>query len=171
MTSIIKATEKDYKLLSELAKLTFIESHGNSAESEDINFYVTEKYSEPIFKQELNDPQNVYYIIYHNNCAVGYSKIIMNCPYSESKINNIAKLERIYILKEFYDLKLGLKLFNFNVDLSKQNNQLGMWLFVWKDNQRAVNFYKKNEFAIIGSHNFKISETHSNPNYQMFLKF
>jgi ribosomal protein S18 acetylase RimI-like enzyme len=95
----------------------------------------------------------------------------MDCPYPDSKIKNLAKLERIYLLKEFYDLKLGSALFNFNVDLSKQNNQMGMWLFVWKQNLRAVNFYKKNRFAIIGSYNFKISETHSNPNYQMFLKF
>ncbi len=38
MTLIIKATEKDCQLLSELAKLTFIKSLGSSAESEDINF-------------------------------------------------------------------------------------------------------------------------------------
>lgn len=171
MISIIKATEKDFQLLSELAKLTFIESHGSSAESEDINFYVTEKYSDDIFKQELSNSKNVYHIIYNDKRAAGYSKIIMDCPYPDSRIHDIAKLERIYLLKEFYDLKLGLELFNFNVDLSKQNNQTGMWLFVWKENQRAVNFYKKNGFAIIGSHDFKISETHSNPNYQMFLKF
>jgi diamine N-acetyltransferase len=171
MTSIIKATEKDFQLLSELAKLTFIESHGSSAESGDIDFYVTKKYNDTIFKQELSDPKNVYHIIYHDNRAAGYSKIILDCPYPDSKIKNIAKLERIYLLKEFYDLKLGFELFNFNADLSKQNNQMGMWLFVWKQNLRAVNFYKKNRFAIIGSYNFKISETHSNPNYQMFLKF
>ncbi len=67
----------------------------------------------------------------------------MDSPYPDNKIKNIAKLERIYLLKEFYNLKLGLDLFNFNADLSKQNKQMGMWLFVWKENKRAVNFYKK----------------------------
>ncbi len=44
MTSIVKASEKDFQLLSEIATLTFIESHGSSAKQEDINIYVTENY-------------------------------------------------------------------------------------------------------------------------------
>ncbi len=171
MTSIVKANEKDFQLLSGIAKLTFIESHGNSASSEDINFYVAEKYNDNAFKEELSDTRNIYHILYYNNHPAGYSKIIFDSPYPGSQIKNIAKLERLYLLKEFYNLKLGLALFQFNVDLSKRNNQMGVWLFVWKENQRAVNFYKKSGFVIIGSHDFKISESHTNPNHQMFLKF
>jgi diamine N-acetyltransferase len=171
MISIVKATQQDFQLLSEIAILTFIESHGNSAKAEDINIYVTEKYSEKAFKEELRDAKNIYHVIYHDNRAVGYSKIIFDTPYQNSQIRNIAKLERLYLLKEFYNLKLGVKLFQFNIDLLKRNNQLGIWLFVWKENQRAIKFYKTNGFVIIGSHDFKISETHSNPNHQMFLRF
>jgi ribosomal protein S18 acetylase RimI-like enzyme len=54
--------------------------------------------------------------------------------------------------------------------IASANNQKGMWLFVWQKNERAIKFYKKNGFEIIGNFNYKISETHSNPNYQMFLK-
>lgn len=171
MTSIVKAGEKDFQLLSEIAKLTFIESHGNSAAAEDINAYVTETYSLNAFKEELSNEENIYLIIYHNDRLAGYSKIIFNSPYPGSTIKNIAKLERLYLLKKFYNLKLGVELFQFNVDLSKRNGQMGIWLYTWKENQRALDFYKKNGFIIIGSHDFKISETHSNPNYQMFLMF
>jgi hypothetical protein len=76
MTSIVKAGEKDFQLLSGIAILTFIESHGRSAKQEDINIYVTEKYSEDIFKEELSDAKNIYHIIYHDNNPAGYSKII-----------------------------------------------------------------------------------------------
>lgn len=170
MTSIVRANEKDFLLLSEIATLTFIESHGHSASAEDIHNYIIEKYSLDAFKDELNDEKNIYFIIYHNDHAAGYSKIVFNSPYANSPINDIAKLERIYLLKHFYNLKLGQELFQFNVDLSKTNGQKGIWLYVWKENQRAVNFYKKNGFVITGSHDFKISETHSNPNHQMFLR-
>ena len=169
MTSIVKANKNDSHLLSEIAKLTFIESHGSSAKPEDINLYISEKYSGHIFEKELCDEKNSYYIIYHNNHAAGYSNIIMNSPCPNSAIEHIAKLERLYLMKEFYNLKSGLELFKFNVNLAKQNDQKGIWLFVWKENQRAINFYEKNGFTIIGSYAFKISETHSNPNHQMFL--
>jgi diamine N-acetyltransferase len=171
MTSIVKASEKEAPLLSEIAKTTFIESHGRSAPPEDIHIYVTEKYSESIFKEELYDPKNIYHLLYHDNRPAGYSKIIFDDSYPTCPIKNITKLERLYLLKAFYDLKIGFQLLQFNIDLSKRNDQTGMWLFTWKENQRAVNFYKKNGFVIVGSHDFKISETHSNPNHQMFLKF
>jgi len=171
MTSIIKAKKENAQLLSEIAKFSFIESHGNSAKSEDIDLYVTEKYSDKVFKEELSDPKNIYHIIYYNDHPAGYSKIIFDTPYPGSPIKNITKLERLYLLKEFYNLKLGSALFQLNIDLSKRNDQIGTWLFVWKENQRAVNFYTKNGFMVIGSRDFKISETHSNPNHLMFLKF
>jgi len=169
MTAIIKADENQALLLSGIAKRSFVESHGNSAGSADINSYVTEKYSEDVLRQELRDPENCYYIIYHNDLVAGYSKIIMNAPYAGSEIANIAKLERFYLLKDFYSFGLGSELLKFNIRLTQNNKQAGVWLFVWKENQRAVRFYTKNGFVIIGSYDFKIAEHHYNPNHQMFL--
>ena len=40
------------------------------------------------------------------------------------------KFDRIYVLKEYYDLKIGKLLFEYNVELAKRNNQTGMWLYV-----------------------------------------
>ena len=171
MISIIRAEEKEAQLLSEIAKQSFIESHGHSAKPKDINVYVTEKCSENFFREELRETKNIYHILYHDNQVAGYSKIIFDTPYTNSPVKNITKLERIYLLKEFYNLKLGLTLIQFNIDLSKKNNQGGIWLFVWKGNPRALNFYQKNGFVIIGSYDFKISENHSNPNHQMFLQY
>jgi ribosomal protein S18 acetylase RimI-like enzyme len=171
MIPIVKASEMHADLLAGLAKLTFIESHGNSAAPADINAYVAEKYNNDVLRTELQDPRNIYHILYYNDRAAGYSKIILDAPFENSTIPNITKLERLYLLKEFYSLNLGSALFEFIIQLIKEKNQLGIWLFVWKENQRAVNFYKKHGFSIIGHHDFRISENHTNPNYQMFLRF
>lgn len=171
MNTIGKPNVEDSKLLSDIATKTFVESHGSSASIADINSYVTEKYSVDAFKDELCDQKNIYHIIYVDKIPAGYSKIIFDSPYPGSPEKNITKLERLYIQKEFYGSKSGLGLFNFNIELSKSNGQRGMWLYTWKENLRAINFYKKNGFIIIGSHDFKITETHSNPNYQMFLEY
>ena len=122
MTSIIKAGKNDFQIISEIAEVTFIESHGRSANAEDIQMYISEKYNENIFKDELSDPKNIYHIIYYGNNPAGYSKIIFDAPYAESEIKNITKLERIYLLREYYDLQLGSALFQFNIDLSKSNH-------------------------------------------------
>lgn len=171
MTSIVKANKEDFKLLARIGKTTFIESHGHSASAKDINRYVKETYNDDVCKEELSNPENIYHIIYYNKQPAGYSKIILNVAHSNIEIKNVTKLERIYLLEEFYSLKLGLELLTFNIELSKKNNQSGMWLFTWKENMRAMNFYEKNGFVIIGSYDFKLTETHSNPNHQMLLYF
>lgn len=171
MISIVKAKAEDFQLLADIGKVSFIESHGNSASPEVIDSYVNAKYNYDLFKQELNEPQNIYHIIYYNKQPAGYSKIILNSQHSNIQIESITKLERLYLLKEFYNLKIGFQLFDFNIEFSKQNNQKGIWLFVWKENQRAVSFYKKNGFEIIGSYDFKLTENHSNPNHQMLLMY
>lgn len=171
MTIIIRATVNDAKLLVNIGKISFLESHGMSASQKDIDAYVSLKFNETTFSEELQDTKNHFYIIYHNEIPVGYSKIIFDFPHKNIGFKNVAKLERLYLLSEYHHLKLGLELFNFNVQASKKHHQAGMWLFVWTENARALNFYNKVGFKIIGSHDFEISKTHSNPNHQMLLTY
>ena len=171
MTSIVKANQHDFRLLAEIGKLSFIESHGHSATKEIIDQYVNKKYTEEEAHKELSNPENSYFFILHNGKPAGYSKIVLNASHPNIAEKNVTKLDRLYVLKEFYDLKLGLQLFNFNLDLSESAQQSGMWLFVWTENQRAVNFYTKAGFKMIAAYNFKLTENHSNPNHQMFLRY
>lgn len=169
--NIKKASLEDSATLTEMGRLSFIESHGHSAAEEDINDYVSRVYTENAFTNELSDTNNIYHIIHHQNNPAGYSKIIFNSPHMNIETTEITKMERFYLLKEFYGLQLGFELFQFNVDLSKRNGQKGMWLFVWKENKRAVNFYQKMGFKVIGEHDFRISPNHTNPNHQMLLLY
>jgi diamine N-acetyltransferase len=171
MIIIQRAVHADALLLADIGRKTFIESHGHSAPAPDIDGYVSHKYNVRFIEEELNDAENIYHIIYYNGLAAGFSKIILNNPYPLIEAPAVTKLEKIYLLKEFHDLKLGLTLLEFVIGLSKQGNQMGMWLYVWLENERAFTFYRKNGFKIIGSAGFKISETHSNPNHVMYLQY
>lgn len=171
MTSIVKAKVNCYQLLADIGRTSFIESHRSSAAQCDIETYVSKNYDKDVIKAELSDPKNIYHVIYYDEKPAGYSKIIFNAPNSNILKDNVTKLERLYLLENFYGLKAGYELLNFNIELSRKNNQSGMWLFVWKENHRAVNFYKKTGFKIVGSYDFKITESHSNPNHQMLLEY
>jgi GNAT superfamily N-acetyltransferase len=171
MTTIVKATIKDAKILSKIGTQSFIESHGISAPEKDISNYVALKFTKEVFETELKDLNNVFHVLYYNEKPIGYSKIIYNISQDNIPYKNVTKLERLYVLEEFHHLKLGLQLFNFNIQESKKHHQNGMWLYTWIENHKAINFYKKAGFKIVGSYDFKISETHSNPNHQMLLEY
>ena len=169
MISIIKATEKDYTSIATIGKISVAEAHRDSCSAEDMDEFVEKNYNNDAVKEELKDSKNIYHIVDYNGNVAGFSKIILNAEHPNINQKNITKLDRIYLLKEFYNLKLGLELLNFNIELCKNHNQSGIWLFTWIGNKRAINFYLKTGFTIIGSHKFKVTETRYNENHQMFL--
>ena len=154
-----------------LAKTTFRESHGHSAPEEDLEKYIERNFTRDNFRKEIEDPKNVFYLLRDNNEIIGYSKIIFNMPINAIEEPSITKLERIYFLEKFHGKGYAKQLFDFNVAVAKENKQKGIWLYVWVENNRAIEFYKKQGFEIVGRHDFKISERHVNPNHQLYLKF
>ena len=169
MISVIKATERDYNSIVSIGKISVAESHRGSCSAEDMNEFLERNYNSDAIKEELNDINNIYYIINYNDKPVGFSKIILNAKHPNIVTENVTKLDRIYLLKEFYGLKLGLELLNFNIELSRNNNQSGIWLYTWIGNNRAINFYLKAGFTIIGSHKFYVNKTHYDLSHQLFL--
>ena len=143
MISVIKATERDYNSIAGIGKISIAESHRDSCSAGDMNEFLERNYNSDAIKEELNDINNIYYISNYNGKPVGFSKIILNAKHPNIVTENVTKLDRIYLLKEFYGLKLGLELLNFNIELSGNNNQSGIWLYTWIGNNRAINFYLK----------------------------
>jgi ribosomal protein S18 acetylase RimI-like enzyme len=171
MISIIKATVTESILLADLGRQTFLESHGHSAPQKDIDTYANEKFTESVMLDELKNPENIYHVINYDDVPAGFSKIVFNSGHPIIPAKNVTKLDRLYLLEQFHRSKLGSALFDHNVALSKENEQSGMWLYVWKENEKAIQFYLRHNFRIIGSYDFRLSATHTNPNHQMLLEY
>lgn len=171
MFKILRATLQDTQLLSRLSIDTFLPAHGHSAPKVDIDNYVAHNFNKENFIKELSDDNNRFYILYANGQVAGYSKIVFNQDNENIMAKNIAYMSRLYLLKEFYGSGLGKKLFDFNLALCKENKQSGIWLAVWIENQKAISFYNKMGFKKVGEFDFKISDTHSNPNHILHLDF
>ncbi len=170
MIKIDRPTLADLPVLTSLARQSFLESHGHSAAAEDIGHYVNSKLTEAVFRFEMLDERNIFHWIHHEGRTAGYSKIILDCPSGYVAPQNVTKLERLYVLEEFHGLGIGLQLFEHNLQIAQNTKQAGMWLNSWTGNHRAIAFYQKMGFEVVGEADFKISERHSNPNYVMFLR-
>lgn len=171
METIRRATLSDAKTIIEIGRISVEEAHRESCSEKDMNKFLDATYNALAIKNELNDPRNIYHMIFFNDEPAGFSKIILNAAHPNIPQESVTKLDRIYLLNKFFDQKLGYQLLKFNIDLSKQNDQQGMWLFTWVGNKRAVEFYSRAGFVVIGSHRFKVTETHFNQHHQMFLNY
>ncbi len=136
-----------------------------------IDNYISRNFNKKAIELDITSPNNQYHVIEYENQIVGFSKIMFNYPDENIQDKNVTKMERIYLLKEYYGLGLGKKLFQFNADLAKENQQNGMWLHVWIENKRAIQFYQKMRMNSVGSYDFPVSKDYTNENHVMYIEF
>jgi GNAT superfamily N-acetyltransferase len=171
MISIERATAFDCNTIVDIGLISVEEAHRGSCSAEELNEYLQKHYNDKAIRAELSDQNNIYHIIKLDGEPAGFSKIILNSAHADIAHTNVTKLDRIYLLSKFFNLRLGFQLLQFNIDFAKTNHQVGIWLYTWTGNTRAINFYLKNRFTIIGSHHFQVTESRYNLNHHMFLPF
>tara|TARA_R110001632_G_scaffold65_15_gene304 strand:+ start:1414 stop:1929 length:516 start_codon:yes stop_codon:yes gene_type:complete len=158
MINIKKAKESDTEVLALLGRLTWAESHGHYIEDKNnLLEYLNNNFSVSKTKLEINNPKNIFYIIYVDELPVGYAKLIVNVKQESVVSLNNCRLERIFIQNEFIPLKIGQQLLAFVEEKAKALQLDTMWLSVYIKNKRAIRFYERNEFKNVGELNFVVN--------------
>lgn len=158
MIKIKIATEADINVLALLGRITWAESHGHYIDDKkNLLKYLDENFSVSKTKQHINNPKQLFYIVYVDNLPVGYAKIIVHATQENVASENNCRLERIFILNDFIPLKIGYQLLTFVEERAKELKLDTMWLSVYIKNKRAIRFYERNEFKNVGELNFSVN--------------
>ena len=158
MIKIKPAKEINTEVLALLGRITYAESHGHFIENKnDLLKYLDENFSVSKTKQDLNNPNNLFYIIYVDNFPVGYAKLVLNARHESVSSKNNCRLEKIYILNEFLPMKIGQQFLTFIEEQAKALQLDTIWLSVYIKNKRAIRFYERNEYIYVGELNFIVN--------------
>lgn len=171
MVSFYRMTPADAALLAKIGGISLLESHGHSAPAEIMQQYVANSFSEEACRAELADDNNIFTAVVYQNEPVGYSKIILRTPHPLVDLHPVTKLERLYLLKEYYGHRLGHQLLEEAINFSESSGDKGMWLDVWQENHRAIRFYQKQGFETVGEDRFVLTETRTNPIWVMLRRY
>jgi ribosomal protein S18 acetylase RimI-like enzyme len=118
--------------------------------------YLEESFSMIKLKAELEDNNSEFYFAELNNNIIGYLKLNWGESQTEIQDENTLEIERIYVLKDVYGKNIGQLLFQKAMDIAVQKKVNYVWLGVWEENLRAINFYKKNGFSEFNKHIFRL---------------
>lgn len=151
-----KVDLKDIDKLKDIGKQTFVETFSSENSEENMIQYLENGFSTKKLKTELNDKNAEFYFAELGNKVIGYLKVNFGQSQTEIKDNNSLEIERIYVLKEFHGKKVGQILYQKAIELAKKQNMDYVWLGVWEQNPRAIQFYKKNGFEEFDKHIFKL---------------
>ena len=154
---IRNATPADAGIIALLGRITFTETFGHLFRyNEDLDNYLNRTFSVDKIEGSLKKTENVYWLAFADRTPVGYAKLKLDSPSQFMEESTVCQLQKIYVLKDFLSLKIGLGLQQELLKKAGDLDYVTIWLSVLKENERAIRFYHKNGFEKIGDHDFSI---------------
>lgn len=151
-------TLNDLKALQSISKQTFTETFASSNSKENMEKYLDEALSLEKLTEELNNPNSLFYFIEDNNTPIGYLKLNMGASQTELNDNSALEIERIYVTQAYQGKKVGQQLYEKAIQVAKEKGVEYIWLGVWEENHKAIQFYTKNGFTAFDKHIFTLGD-------------
>jgi diamine N-acetyltransferase len=146
----------DLAELQEMSIRTFKDAFAALNTEENMNSYLSKAFNENQLRNDILNPSSQFFFCLFNKTPIGYMKV--NFAPAQTDLNDpeSLELERIYIAKEFQNLKGGHFLLEEAVKLAVQHGLKYMWLGVWDQNAKAIRFYENHGFVRSGEHPFML---------------
>lgn len=144
--------------LQKIGRDTFYETFAGDNSEENMKEYLDAKFAIDKLISEVSNPASEFYFAHIDDKILGYLKVNFAEAQTELNDKNGLEVERIYVLKKFHGLKVGQLLYNKALQIAKDSDLNYIWLGVWEENIRALNFYKKNGFVEFDKHIFKLGD-------------
>lgn len=115
-------------------------------------WYIQRSFSETILRQELEDAQVAFYLVYNDEEPVGFLKLNLHRELEgEYSAADALELERIYLLASAAGKGIGRQVLAFTQTIARKYNKRVVWLKAM-DSSRSVNFYEQNGFEKCGTY-------------------
>ncbi|KQS92640.1 N-acetyltransferase [Chryseobacterium sp. Leaf394] len=146
---------EDVAPLQKIAEETFFDTFAPHNTTENMEQYMTTGFTTEKLTAELQNQNSEFYFAVLQDEVVGYLKVNFGNAQTELQDSNSLEIERIYVSKDFHGKKVGQILYDKALEIANKVALKYVWLGVWEENSRAVQFYKKNGFVEFGRHIFR----------------
>ena len=154
---IRRATTEDAALLADLGARLFEQTFGAVNSPDDMQHYLARAFSAEVQRTEIADPDRAVFVGFdEGGTAVGYA-----IARRGSRANGIVserpiEVQRIYVDRSLHGRGVGDALMNSCVGQAREWNGDVLWLGVWQENPRAIAFYKRSGFMVVGVQEFTL---------------
>ena len=157
LITIRNASVDDIDLLTYIGRKAFEESFSKYNTQENMANYLTNAFKATKQKEEFTQPGSLFLIAEENGTAVGYARLLAGTGGETClKGTNPIELVRIYLLNDWIGKGYGSQLMDSCLEAARKRSHDSVWLGVWEKNDRAIQFYEKWGFNIVGSHLFHL---------------
>jgi ribosomal protein S18 acetylase RimI-like enzyme len=152
------AKENDAELVADLSRQTFYESFAVDNTKENMDKFMNEQFTKEKLINEVQQPWHLFFLAYVKDEPVGYVKLRDGSVPMQLDTRSCLEIARIYSVQSRIGKGVGKKLMQTCHEVAKQRGKKILWLGVWKQNQRAIDFYTAWGFEIFGEQEFILGD-------------
>jgi ribosomal protein S18 acetylase RimI-like enzyme len=152
------ATEKDAELIADLSRKTFVESFAAENSKQNMDKFMSEQFTKQKLMDEVKQPWHVFFIAFTGQDAVGYVKMRDSAVPSQLLNQSCLEIARIYSVQRTIGKGVGKKLMQTCHDIGRAKGKKILWLGVWEQNHRAIQFYTRWGFEKFSEQNFILGD-------------
>lgn len=152
-----RASVEDAATLAEFGARTFAETFAADNTPEDMAAYLAESFSEQIQHAELSSPAVAAFLAEVDGAVAGYA-VVRDGSEAGGQVTGDApvELQRLYVGGEFKGRGIAQALMAEVEAEARRRGGRTLWLGVWERNARAIAFYRKCGFEVVGTHIFQV---------------
>jgi diamine N-acetyltransferase len=145
-----------------LAKLgfdTFLETFGPYQAPEVIQPYLAKAFAVEQIQSELIDENHRFFLVTNpTGEPIGYAKLVLQPSETHACIASSKPmlLNRFYFTKEAQGTGAAQALLKVCLNTAKTEGATSLWLGVWRQNHKAIRFYEKHGFKVVGTRWFQM---------------
>lgn len=160
---IRKAELSDINNLAVLKQQVWISTYATEGLLDEFSRYVLSEYSVENVKMSIQNTDTMTLLASYNNCLIGCVEIILLPQRPIEEIEPCIEISTFYILEKFQNKGIGKKLLAECLKEIKRLNFDKIWLSVYYKNEKAIEFYSRQNFSHIGETDFVLgNDKHKN---------
>jgi len=157
-----RATPADAARFAAFAATAFTDTFAADNTPENMAAYMASAFGEAVQRAELTDPQCTVFLAERDGDLVGYAMLREGsappCVHDASSI----EIARLYAGQRWIGAGIGALLMQRCLVEAASRGRRTIWLGVWERNARAIGFYQRWHFSIVGSQAFQLGGDRQN---------
>lgn len=146
-----RATVEDTSTLVQFGADTFKAAFGPYHTPEDMAEYLAANFNYEVVQSLIENSSTYFVLGYEGQEVVGYA-MLKKGPHPEFVTgSNPVELVRFYVAPELIGLGYGSALMRRCLEEARRMGHATTWLATWQKNKRAIGFYERWGFRIVGN--------------------
>ena len=148
------ATEDDAALIADISRQTFYETFASSNSKVNMDIFMNIQFTKGRLMLEVGMPENFFLLAYTGEEVAGYAKLRDTRHPKTLGSSNAIEIARLYAMPHQIGKGVGKLLMGKSLEIAKEKNKDTIWLGVWKENKKAIDFYTHWGFIIFDECDF-----------------